>query len=591
MSKTTKSKGQVVNQAKTGNVGKKSTSRKQHAAKALNNVVDQTKNGIDIVAGLADVVNPLNKSKGKAIAQLGKGAVDGVVNGVKAVVNGAKALFNHPEWYEAYLPEGLINLNYGRRKGMLEPSMNVYGITPSGTSTDTRLASVPLCGRINVDLVIPKTNTDGWGQGIRYLYNELNSTQTGNPRFSISDLEAYVIGVRNFHALYADLRRAFATFSTINAYDASTPGSLLASMGWSEGAFAGHAANIRNFGVLLGRKISKLAPMNINLINRTRWMFSNLFADSDDLKHSCWVMNLASFPQPTFGADGKVTGYTQTQLATAKSTWLTYPGAVENWLNTFVNNPIMSYIASVMMKAYGADAFYPTDVWDIDMETPIIYDQAALTQIQNAVVINTTSVPAVTYTVTEGSTTKSAVQYTTTKLSDTNIDNFTDTCFVNMYKDTVSAGETLSATRFSVMFTASNTPGVNEATINFDVYGTEISRDASVIIYDGTKKDYTFMPIGMFHDVVSYGGTGMPTLVADLSGAIDWSPMSVPKMMIIQGTSPSQTIYSYNLYPIWDFNNYAVLNGTEELSTLHDYAVLSLLKPAIRMEQGTFKKA
>lgn len=589
MKRTSKSK--VVNQPKTGNVGSKSTTRKQHAVKAANNIISQTKAGVDIVAGMANLVNPLNRNKGQAITQLGKGAVNGVVNGAKAMVNGIKALFNHPEWYEAYLPEGLVNINYGRRKGMLEPSMNVYGITPSGTSTDSRLASVPLCGRINVDLVIPKTNTDGWGQGIRYLYNELNSTQTGTPRFSISDLEAYVIGVRNFHAIYSDLRRAFATFSTINAYDSSTPRSLLTAMGWSEGAFAGYAANIRNFGVLFGRKIAKLVPMNINLINRTRWMFSNLFADSDDMKHSCWVMNFASFPMPTFGSDGKVTGYTQTQLSTAKSNWLTYPTAVEGWLNTFVNNPIMSYIASVIMKAYGANAFYPVDVWDIDMETPIIYDEAALSQIQNAVVINTTSVPAVTYTLVEGDTTTSSVRYTTTKLSDNNIGNFSDTCFVNMYKDTITAGETLSATRFSAMFTASNTSGVNEAIINFDVYGTEIARDASVIIYDGTKKDYSFMPIGMFHDVVSYGGTGQPTLVADLSGSIDWSPMSIPKMMILQGTSPNQTIYSYNLYPIWDFNNYAVLNGVEELSTLHDYAVLSLLKPAVRMEQGTFKKA
>lgn len=580
---------EVVNQPRNNNVGK--NSRKDYAKKAGKNLLDQTMNGIELVGGVADLVNPFNRNKGQAIVNTGKSAINGLVNGGKAIVNGIKALVNHPDWYEAYLPEGLVNLNYGRRKGMVEPSLNCYGFTPANTTTDSRSVSVPLCGKLNVDLVIPKTTSEGWEQGIRYLFNELQSTQTGTPRFNVRDLEAYVISVRNFHAIYADLRRAFATMSAINAYDATTPKSLLMAMGWAEENIAGFAADVRNFGVLFGRKISKLAPMNINLINRTRWMFSNIFADSNDMKHASWVMNLSTYPVPTWGEDGHVTGYTQYAYGTAKTTWLTFPTAISQQLNAFINQPIMSLIASVMLKAYGGSAFYPVEEWSIDMPTPIIYDEAALTQIQNAVVIATSSSPTITYTVTNDKATDCKVRYTVTKISDDNIANFTDTCFVNMYKDNVTAGETLSATRFSAMFEASNTAGVNEATINFNVFGTELMRDASVIFYDGKSKQLSSNAIGLFHDLISYGGTGVPKIQSELAGSIDWSPMTVPKFMIIQGTSPDLKIYSYNLYPVWDFNNYAVLDSQNELSTLHDYAILSLLKPAVRQNQGTFKRA
>ena len=580
---------EVVNQPRNNNVGK--SSRKEYAKKAGKNIYNQTMNGIELVGGLADFTNPFNRNKGQAIVNTGKAAVNGLVNGGKAIVNGIKALVNHPEWYEAYLPEGLVNLNYGRRKGMVEPSLSSYGFTPANAATDSRSVSVPLCGRLNVDLVIPKTTSEGWEQGIRYLFNELQSTQTGTPRFNIRDLEAYVISVRNFHAIYADLRRAFATMGTISAYDATTPKSLLMAMGWAEESIAGYAADVRNFGVLFGRKISKLAPMNINLINRTRWMFSNIFADSNDMKHASWVMNLSTYPLPTWGEDGHVTGYTQFTYGTAKTTWLTFPTMVSQQLNTFVNQPIMSLIASVMLKAYGGDAFYPVEEWNIDMPTPIIYDEAALTQIQNAVVIATSSSPNITYTVTDNAATVCNVKYTVTKISDDNVGNFTDTCFVNMYKDNVTAGETLSATRFSAMFEAANSAGVNEATINFHVFGTELMRDAGVIYYDGKSKQLSSNAIGMFHDLISYGGTGTPKMQSEMAGSIDWSPMTVPKFMIIQGTSPNLTIHAYNLYPIWDFNNYAVLDSQNELSTLHDYATMSLLKPAVRQNQGTFKRA
>nr|DAU17525.1 MAG TPA: capsid [Picobirnaviridae sp.] len=580
---------EVVNQPRNNKVGK--SSRKDYAKKSGKNIYNQTMNGIELVGGLADLANPFNRNKGQAIVNTGKAAVNGLINGGKAIVNGVKALLNHPEWYEAYLPEGLVNLNYGRRKGMVEPSLSSYGLTPANTATDSRSVSVPLCGRLNVDLVIPKTTSEGWEQGIRYLFNELQSTQTGTPRFTIRDLEAYVISVRNFHAIYADLRRAFATMSTISAYDATTPKSLLMAMGWAEENIAGFAADVRNFGVLFGRKISKLAPMNVNLINRTRWMFSNIFADSNDMKHASWVMNLSTYPMPTWGEDGHVTGYTQYAYATAKSMWLTFHTAMSQQLNAFVNQPIMSLIASVMLKAYGGDAFYPVEEWDIDMPTPIIYDEAALTQIQNAVVIATSSSPNINYTVTSDAATVCNVVYTATKISDVNIANFTDTCFVNMYKDNVTAGETLSATRFSAMFEANNTAGANEATINFNVFGTELMRDAGVIYYDGKSKQLSSTAIGLFHDLISYGGTGIPKIQSELAGSIDWSPMTVPKFMIVQGTSPNSTIYAYNLYPIWDFNNYAVLDSQNELSTLHDYAILSLLKPAVRQNQGTFRRA
>ena len=579
-----------VDQQRSGKPVQGKPSRSQHLKNAGKDLLNQTVNGVELAGGLADLANPLNRNKGQALVNTGKAAINGIVNGGKAVVNGFKALFNHPEWYTRFPISNMVNLDYARRKGVLEftalledSNIALHGRMPH---------SVPLCGKLNADLVIPVTtevNNPVWWQSISLLYTNIMRGQTGATTFKAEDVEAYVLSVRNLQAVYAELRRLYAVLLNVNAADASVPYSYLVAMGFETyDSYIARAGDIRNTGVIVGRQVAVATPLGLPIIDRTRWMFSNGFADSDDMKHSPWFFNLSSFPTWKRDEQGSYTYSQKNWLAVKQSENVDeYLTAITSMLTEFSTDSVMQKVASAVSRIYGARAYYGADEWPIDMAMPIVYDEMALTQIQNATVINSTNDVTVTYTT--STTTKlhnAKVAYSISSVAGSAYSTYEHKAFVNMYKDQISAGETLSATRLVCTFAIDDGAGTASSTVNIMESGTEIIGRGGVVVYTGTgtlvvSALYRTLNLGLFTQVAQYStapGVGV-TAHNIISGSIDWAPMTVPSVLQVTGTSPAFSYTAELLYPIWDFNNFAVIEGDKALQNLHQIAIYSMLAP------------
>lgn len=99
------------------------------------------------------------------------------------------------------------------------------------------------------------------------------------------------------------MRKAYATLNNISVTDASTPRSYFLAMGLDYDSFAENAADLKVFANKFSMQLERLLPIRLDLIDRTIWMFSNYFADSDDAKAAVYTFALPYITQ--YNAIGK----------------------------------------------------------------------------------------------------------------------------------------------------------------------------------------------------------------------------------------------------------------------------------------------
>ena len=549
-----------------------------------------------------DTLPQLAKTAGSALSTVSDvvsgNPIGAVSNGVKTITNGVKTVTKtikhgwdmlkgtfkaitgqHPEWYENYPLNGLINLNYGRRLGTIE------SILRSTNSTSPYSFGVPTVVALDVVLTKPQTNTNDWNQAIQYLYSTIRSANSGSINYSMYDVERYVLDVRNIHAMYCYLRRAYASLNNMNLYDATIPRALLYAMGLNYDDFVSNAANLKEWSNKLSLQISTLLPLNIDLINRTRWMFSNIFNDSNDIKGSKYIFKL-NYVTPFYD--------TTTPTITPKS--FTYQGIsfnslttyaqvykfVNDYINNCINNDIYAVIAGDILKAFGASAIYPSEIWDDNMPTPLIYDEAALTQIQNASITGTINNANnyITYTVSDNSFVQqnSSISIITTNTINSQYAINGNNIYVNAYKDSMTPGETLSATRLSHSLSVENASGGNTI-YSIRTCGTELVTDYRVVVRVSSNDIWSSSNYGIatitgsssqiINNIVLMNSTSpQNAVIISAWSALDWSPL------LFLYTLDDEKVNVIGV--LWDFNNYAVTDS-DNLSSLHGYAALSLL--------------
>ena len=526
-------------------------------------------------------------------AEIGAGVSDlknnRILPGVaKLVTGGALLLFNHPEWYQAYPLEGLVNLNFGRRKGILEKGLTYFNdFTDIGGGANT---SVPSVAGIEVLLTKPITSTGDWDQAIQYLYSTIRSANAGAVNYNPVDLERYIWDVRNLHAIYAVARRAYATLNNIQLYDATTPRSYFAAMGLDYDSFSANAANLKQYANKYSLMLSRLAPLHVNLIDRTRWMFSNLFADSDDEKASAYVFRLRQVdmlygktdcttiqlaPKPQFGL-------VQSSNTITFDTFIT---AMRNAFENFAKTQLYMIIAGDILKAFGEASIYPSEIWDENMPTPLVYDEAALTQIQNArftypseyIITSDPQIGIVnTITINIPDTMKKT-------FGDYWLNKASENIYINSNKNNLTPGEAISYTRLSHALTT-NSQYTNVA---IATCGTELCTaiefianrgERITITTEGDPQLYKFGYDDFRNSIATFStitadGVRKFTYFFGLLSAFDYHPKFD---IAIIGVRSAEEANSIRFGAIWDWNNYACITA-DQLSPFHGYAAMSLL--------------
>nr|AVX53746.1 putative capsid [Marmot picobirnavirus] len=502
-------------------------------------------------------------------------AMHGIKSGdvLDTALGAAMLAFNHDSWLEHYDLTGLVNLNFGRARSLFEPV--VGKVTNNSYSND----SIPTVLGIELHPTVCNDPTFSWGTAFQKLDHTIRQANSGARNWSIYDLEKYVLTVRSLHAGLCHFVRALGILNTFNVYDSSMPASICAAAGIDYDSYSKEAANLRQLVNIWSEQIAALAPLSLDFIERTKYLFSNIFVDSDDAKAQMILFQPKELLYMDYPSPGTMTLTTlaDTTLTPSGTSAVSYAQSVANFqkvVNAFVNNPIFSTIAGDILKAFGKDALQTPVLVDINYKIQPVYDQEALTQIQNAVI------PAehlASLTVGSGSN-----QFTVTNVKFQRFDALADDAimsnvlagpYVNAYKDSVSATEALKFTYLSVSAKG------QFAADAIDVYvGDYIATDAFVIFRNEDSNMYgkfSVAELGLRYIDTADIATEVPDTIMAWA-AVDWAPMTVV-------TSDSSTLPTSGV--LFDWNNYA-RPSADDIAMFHGYAIRSLLYKDVLVRQS-----
>lgn len=530
-------------------------------SKVKQGVSNAVKAGASVVRHTARVVEKVSKNP-KVSQTAGK-----VASVASKVYDIAKTI-NHPEWYTAYATDNLINLNFGLRK-----ELPVYGNTSVPAIMAIDMVNMIPCSRTTLDEDLQVD--PGWKSGIDRLFTAIRAANSSTAPYTVDDLEKYVFNVCALHIAYCSLRRMYAALYNFEATDGRMPEALAEALGMNYDDFLAHAADLRMYGNMFSLEIAAKYPLKVNLIERYRWLTSNIFRDGTAVKESFYVCDFLHE-----GAvrcyDGLLNKWSRTGL-TRPAKYVEVITTINDLRAAIAGNQTNAAIAAEILKAFGQDAVYVSEIWPDNMAVPVVDDTYMLSQLQNAwsplrdLGESQDSKAQDWRTVIETAPTvpDSAVQ---------NVINILNGLYINTQKNNMTPGETLSVMRLAAYSHAVREEDTGNISIGLLAYQTELVVGMRIVTSGGTDKDITdpdTVPLPMITAnftvlaAAAYTQIQLLGFQSFLMGCFEYHPRSV--FMVYSDTDIQTGFYS------WDFDNYAEYPSISSFISMNSYANMSLL--------------
>lgn len=408
---------------------------------------------------------------------------------------------NHPNWYTKGISSSLpVGLNFALRKSLRQ----IPGITKADGSSPYINNETPQIAQIaqhEVVLTVPSTSDTTWIDAMTILYKQIRAANSGARNYDASLLHKYIFNIRSLYVMYFTLKKLVALANNYDILDASKPNLFIETAIGLYGSgtadsitpkLLAELADIRTFGENLNSRLIHLFPAKCSLLDRTEWMFSNVFADSDDAKADFHQFAIFSGKVPYIKPDNTfdLADISRHTIVT-NGLLSTFRTAINSVISALEQEPNIEVLTGDLIKAFGSTLALPKHDWSYKAPVPIIYDEAALSQIQNASIIG----PAVNdaallglyaWNGTPGITTNGNMTvgnlrflnlYTGPSFGATAF-RWRD-CVVNSHKDNLTFGEILSLTRLAANYTANvaidnGAQTTKTITIDLETVGTEV---------------------------------------------------------------------------------------------------------------------
>nr|QXV86458.1 capsid protein [Rat picobirnavirus] len=499
---------------------------------------------------------------------------------------------------------------------------------------------LPMVAQVELQLSTPKGDLDGWQSGIRLLWQQLRTANSGRINYGPSDLEKYVINTRALHSICAFLTRLYRMTYTFTSVNSDIPYAAIAAMYLNPQDIIRNAGNLFTYVQRYSQEVRANFPLDIGLFRRTWALFSNVFADSDQNKAQWYIPVMAATYQGATGyaAENGIYYYTSSSTDAANNTWqvdhvwylttetqdsnrvLDYRQMTEEFdliKNALLDDPLTTIIAGDIIKAFGDAAFFDMDVPEIDQAIRPVYDERMLTQIENGMFLNYTDADP-----NQMAVTAAEVSYSETVDDDgwivsavsSSINNdaaegtldydIRDVVIqranyqvINWHSDKIQPGEVMQTTRLCPTHAY-----LTEARdrIAYNTYGTEIPSRVRVyyqysVTSDGDTAQPTFfageyrkMPISGV--VVAGGGVSNFEMMMAYNATAMWSFFDhAPKLAIATGrnTSGDADISTISA-ALFDYDTFAYV-GADRLREYFSYGNQSLLLAAASQNQAGTK--
>nr|AVX53314.1 putative capsid [Marmot picobirnavirus] len=327
---------------------------------------------------------------------------------------------NHPIWYTNYATSNLVQLNLADKLGIHYPTLTGAGQTlPAPTINKFEM---PTVAQIRMALTVPQNDQDGWKSGVRLLWQQIRTANSGKINFTVQDLEKYILNTRALHYFCATLNRLYKATYTFRSTSSEFPKRFIEAMGFNFDSMMANAADIFAYLQRYHQQVRVTFPLDCPLIDRTHWLFENVFVDSESDKPQFYVPTIPFGYQANYGTGTPTTYKSITipmwydagakgsdpsttlddifdpfiEIGTSYSddnagygiTWKVLRDACDIAKNRMLESTKMSIIAGDIIKAFGDAAFSKLIISSsITDSLTAIYDQSAMNQFQNATVL------------------------------------------------------------------------------------------------------------------------------------------------------------------------------------------------------------
>lgn len=559
---------------------KRKATRKKGIKTAGDATLEQLKDAGQIVIGAGNAISGVVKADpGRFIAglgQMGVGAGSGIVHSIKHAwgMIGAITGHNSQEWYTRLAEKLLIT----------GPNFNTQFNTTRATFGNSRKDfSLPHVAGIETQMALG--DTTAVKVEMKRLLQSMAAVNSGQQYGSTSTLTYYIMLCRSMIAAYASGCRALRLLASADAKDPLFPRSVMRAAGLDYTTFADHSGQLREEMARLRAVLNQFAIPPLSVFERTAWLYTNVFGDSNDAKCQVYVYKPGAVANPVLLTQGG-TGVELLRLSGGRGviTYDDYITTVRKLYNTYASLSATNMnMVSAIARIFPTSGFKFADVPSVSETQPIMYSEEALQQLQNST-LGVDGDVTMAYDEAQGG----VIEQITIKLSDQTAgtlisagSGLNNERVINMYKDDITPVDIITTTRFT------NMGEVRKIGEQFHWvytnYGTEIviGVDIEYLNTSGTPAISSLRLNGLAFELFSNNEQLSCSQAIDIMNAVsmasyfDWMPNF--QFYLSDGTSYVVTS------PVVDINNFAFIDNQEQMSQMHYWAVRSLFtSPDVR---------
>ena len=502
--------------------------------------------------------------------------ISAAVGAVDTAVKTA-SVFNDVKWYglSEQLLEDVSRISFNTALGLpVNPGLPEPTVFPGIMELDF----VPLFGA-------GLNSADALNTAAKQIYSYVRHANSGARNYEAIDLMEYIMVVDSAYMLWSHLRRAYGILMVTDGRNRYLNYAMVRAMGFNPQSLMGELASLRalinRFGVLLN---ALYIPKVLPVLERHSWMCSNVFKDNPVFKSQFYIFK----PTHYYSFDD-VVGAAKLTAINYGTNGMTYT-TISNLINAVMNNLTSSEDIGIMsgdvLKAYGEGQLWYVPAIPEGFTVEPAYNEEVLSQIENITItgelISKTGNSLGYFQYTDAKA-DGILRFGSYKVSGASVTagdlgiivgpmasqptsvtaELYNNALVNIYKDDVSAGDTMVATRLTCAGLTAYTGGVNGLKIND--CGTEVVTKFYIWTINPSGAIYTSSVIPSEYITSTDDNVSM---VGDIS-KFDYHP----PIFLVRGDGDTKP-YSYVYFK--DVQNYGQV-APQVLANMHDVAILSEL--------------
>jgi len=226
------------------------------------------------------------------------------------------------------------------------------------------------------------------------VYSWVRHQNSGHANYDVPDLMLYIMAMDQAYSMHAELVRLYGVARFFTGYNRYMGRYMVQALGYDYDSIVENLAQLRYEINQFAIKLSSFAvPAIMPIVERHRWMYSNLYMDKPSVKAQIYAFSPYCFGKYYEPSDTSTEDYPYAYIQAFQlhGDTLTTFSAVRSALRSFLDNVLKSEDVGIMtgdiLKAYGAEKCYVVNALPEDYVVNPVYVPEVLQQIHNLVTV------------------------------------------------------------------------------------------------------------------------------------------------------------------------------------------------------------